>query len=499
MAIEHLDVIIVGAGLSGIGAAWHLQDKCPSKTYTILESRDAIGGTWDLFRYPGVRSDSDMFTLGYNFKPWTGTKIIADGASIREYIRETARENGIDKKIQYGVKVLSADWSDDTASWTVTTEQTVNGKKKKVKLTCNFLMSCAGYYNYEKGHDPQFEGQDDFKGDIVHQQKWPEDLDYSNKKVVIIGSGATAVTLVPEMAKTAEHVTMLQRSPTYMGTIPAEDALSNQLRKFLPDMLVYRMGRTRNVLFQMGVFQLAQRQPKLMRGVLQGLVKTQLRGSVDMKHFTPKYNPWDQRLCAIPNGDLFKTMREGKADIVTDHIEKFVANGIQLKSGKVLEADIIVKATGLQIKLLGGVELSVNGEKVKMSEGMAYKGTMFENVPNAAMVFGYTNSSWTLRADLISEFVCRLLNQFDKTGATKVVPVNKDPSVKTVPFFDMNSGYIQRAKGMLPMQGTKGPWRVFMNYALDIPSLRFGKLNDGVLEFSAPQVEKAAVKTKKSA
>lgn len=499
MANEHLDVIIVGAGLSGIGAAWHLQDKCPDKTYTILEARDAIGGTWDLFRYPGVRSDSDMFTLGYNFKPWTGTKIIADGASIREYIRETARENGIDKNIRFGAKVVGAEWSDDSASWTVTTEQTVDGKKKKVKLTCNFLMSCAGYYNYDKGHDPQFEGQDDFKGDIVHQQKWPEDLDHSNKKVVIIGSGATAVTLVPEMAKTASHVTMLQRSPTYMGSIPAEDALSNQLRKFLPDMLVYRMGRTRNVLLQMGIFQLAQRQPKLMRNVLQGMVKRQLRGSIDMEHFTPSYNPWDQRLCAIPNGDLFKSMREGRADVVTGHIEKFVENGILLKSGKVLEADIIVKATGLEIKLLGGVKLKVNGKEVKLPEGMAYKGTLLEKVPNAAMVFGYTNSSWTLRADLISEFVCRLLKHMDKVGATKVMPVNNDPDVEAVPFFDMNSGYIQRAQGQLPMQGTKGAWRVLMNYALDIPSLRFGKLDDGILEFSAPQVKKAEVHTKKSA
>lgn len=499
MATEHLDVLIVGAGLSGIGAAWHLQDKCPNKSYAILEARQAIGGTWDIHRYPGVRSDSDMYTLGYNFKPWTGTKIIADGHSIREYIQETARENGIEQKIRFGIKVVKADWSDDTASWTVTTEQTVDGKKKKVVLTCNFLLSCTGYYSYEGGYMPEFAGRDDFKGPVIHPQQWPEDLDYAGKKVVIIGSGATAVTLLPAMAEEAGHVTMLQRSPTYVASIPQVDPISENLRKVLPDMLVYRLGRTRNVALQIGIFRLAKAQPKLLRNALLGMVKRQLGNKVDMKHFTPSYNPWDERLCAVPNGDLFKVLRSGKADVVTDHIDRFTSKGILLKSGEELEADIIISATGLSLLMIGGVALTVNGKKVHIPDGMAYKGTMFEGVPNAAMVFGYTNSSWTLKADLVSEFVCRLLNRMDKAGATKCMPVNKDSKVKPANFVDMQSGYLQRAIAKLPKQGNKAPWKVYMNYALDLPVLRFGKLDDGVMEFSAPQLKAAAAPVSKKA
>ncbi len=493
MATEHLDVLIIGAGLSGVGAAWHLQDQCPNKTYAILEARQAMGGTWDLFRYPGIRSDSDMYTLGYNFKPWTGSKIIADGDSIRHYIKETARENGIDQKVRYGVKVIKADWSDDTATWTVTTEQRIDGKRRRVKLTCNFLLSCAGYYNYSAGYTPDFAGREDFKGKVIHPQKWPKNFDYSGKKVVIIGSGATAVTLLPAMADDAEHVTMLQRSPTYIATLPEKDALSDQLRKFLPDMLVYRLGRTRNIALQIGIFRFAKAQPKALRKVLLGLVKKQVGNKVDMKHFEPSYNPWDQRLCAVPNGNLFKVLRQGKADVVTDQIDRFTANGIKLKSGEELEADIIVTATGLDLQMLGGVNLRVNNEKVNIPEGMAYKGAMFEGVPNAAMVFGYTNSSWTLKADITSEYVCRLLNHMDKTGTSKCVPVNKDASVKQAPFMKMQSGYIKRALHKMPKQGTKAPWRIYMNYALDMPVLRYSKIDDGVMEFSAPEVDAAAV------
>lgn len=491
MAVEHLDVLIVGAGLSGIGAAWHLQDKCPDKRYAILEAREAMGGTWDIHRYPGVRSDSDMFTLGYNFKPWTGTKIIADGPSILNYIQTTARENGIDKNIRYGTRVISADWSDDTASWTVTIEQTVDGKTKKSKLTSNFLLSCTGYYNYGGGYMPDYPGRESFKGQVIHPQQWPENLDYAGKKVVIIGSGATAVTLLPAMADTAAKVTMLQRSPTYVANIPQVDPLSENLRKVLPDMWVYRMGRARNVALQIGVFQFAKRQPKILRKALLGLVKRQVGNKIDMKHFTPSYNPWDQRLCAVPNGDLFKVLRQGKADIVTDHIDRFTPKGILLKSGQELEADIIISATGLRILMLGGMQLSINGEQVELNKGMAYKGTMFEGVPNAAMVFGYTNSSWTLKADITSEYVCRLLNHMDKIGASKCVPVNKDASVEPENFLDMSSGYVQRAMQQLPKQGNKAPWRIYMNYALDLPVLRFSKIDDGVMEFSSPEVAAA--------
>lgn len=488
MATEHLDVLIIGAGLSGIGAAWHLQDKCPDKEIAILEARHAIGGTWDLFRYPGIRSDSDMYTLGYSFKPWTGTKIIADGEDIRDYICSTAKENGIDDKIRFNTKVIKAEWSDDTARWTVTTEQRINGRKKKVKLTCSFLLSCSGYYNYEAGYTPDFEGMSDFQGTTIHPQQWPEDFDAKGKKIIIIGSGATAVTLLPALAESADNVTMLQRSPSYVASIPENDVVSDKMRKTLPDMLVYRLGRARNVALQIGIFRLAKAQPKLLRKALLGMVKHQLGDSVDMKHFTPSYNPWDQRLCAVPNGDLFKTLRAGKADVVTDHIDRFTEKGILLQSGQELEADVIITATGLDLLMLGGTELKVNNKKVSLNDGMAYKGAMFENVPNAAMVFGYTNSSWTLKADIISEYVCRLLKHMDKVGASKCVPINKDDQIDTSPFVDMDSGYLKRAMHKMPKQGNKAPWRIYMNYALDLPVLRFGKIDDQVMEFSSPEL-----------
>ncbi|MFZ5756173.1 MAG: flavin-containing monooxygenase [Pseudomonadota bacterium] len=486
MSSEHVDVLIVGAGLSGIGAARHLKHQCPDKSYVILENRQAIGGTWDLFRYPGIRSDSDMYTLGYNFKPWTDPKIIADGHTIRSYVQETAREYGIDKHIRFGHKVLSASWSSIDARWTVEAEQQATGKK--VKFTCNFLLGCTGYYNYDGGYTPHFEGRERFKGTIIHPQKWPENFDYSGKRVLIIGSGATAVTLLPAMTDKAAHVTMLQRSPTYVASIPEKDVISNTLRKFLPDMLVYRMGRTRNIGLQMAVFRLSKSRPKAIRRLLLGMVRRQLAGSdVDMKHFTPSYNPWDERLCAVPDGDLFRVLRKGKASVVTDHIDTFTEKGIKLKSGTELEADIIITATGLDLQMLGGMQLNVDGKPFDLSQSMNYKGVMFQNLPNLAMMFGYTNASWTLKSDLSSEYVCRLLKHMDKTGNRQCTPRNHDPEVVPVPFVDMQSGYLQRAAGRMPKQGNKAPWKLYQNYALDLPLLRYSKVDDGIMEFSNPK------------
>ncbi len=487
---EHVDVLIVGAGLSGIGAAWHLKDQCPGKTFAILENRDAIGGTWDLFRYPGIRSDSDMYTLGYRFKPWTDPKIISGGDPIREYVQETARENGIDKKIRFGHKVLSSSWSTADALWTVAAEQKATGKK--VTFTCNFLMMCTGYYNYTAGYTPHFEGRERFKGTIIHPQHWPESLDYTGKRVVVIGSGATAVTLVPAMTDKAAHVTMLQRSPTYVLPVPEEDKLSSSLRRFLPEMLVYRLGRTRNIALQMFFFKLSKSKPKLIRRLLLKLVRNRLNPDFDMKHFTPRYNPWDERLCAVPNGDLFKVLREGKASVVTDHIDAFTEKGIKLKSGEELPADIIVTATGLDLQLMGGMTMAVDGKPFDLSRTINYKGLMFRDLPNLAMVFGYTNASWTLKADITSEYVCRLLNHMDKIGVRQCTPRNDDASITEVPFLEMRSGYIKRAMEKFPKQGSKAPWKLNQNYTLDLTALRYGKLDDGVMEFSNPAQAKIA-------
>lgn len=486
MASKHVDVLIIGAGLSGIGAAYHLKKNCPDKTYAILEGRQAIGGTWDLFRYPGIRSDSDMYTLGYSFKPWTDyTKIIADGHTIRSYIQETARENGIDKKISFGRKVTSANWDSNKAQWISTVQNAGTGETET--WTSNFVISCTGYYNYEAGYRPEFPGEKKFKGTIIHPQHWPENLDYSGKKVVVIGSGATAVTLVPAMTDKAAHVTMLQRSPTYVASIPQNDIISQGLRRFLPEMAVYRLGRTRNLGLQMGVYNLAMTRPKVVRRILLGQVRAQVGKDFDMKHFTPQYNPWEERLCAVPNGDLFKVLRKGKASVVTDHIDTFTENGIKLKSGQELEADIIITATGLDLQLMGGMSLSVDGKAFDTPKAMNYKGIMFEDLPNFGMIFGYTNASWTLKSDISSEFICRLLKRMDKTGARQVMPHNDDPTITQEPFVAMRSGYIQRAAGKLPRQGSKAPWRIYMNYALDLAMLRFKGLDDGVLQFSNPQ------------
>lgn len=485
MAIEHVDVLIVGAGLSGIGAAYHLQKQCPNKKVVIVERRQAIGGTWDLFRYPGIRSDSDMFTLGYNFKPWTNPKAIADGTSIREYVQETARENGIDKKIRFGLQVRNAAWSSANATWTVDAVREATGEA--VQFTCRFLLMCSGYYNYDSGYTPEFKGIENYQGQVVHPQKWTEDIDYTNKNVVVIGSGATAVTLVPSMADKAAHVTMLQRSPTYVISVPERDIISDKLRPFLPEKMVYRLARTRNVGLQMMFYRLSKNKPEVAKRFLLQMVRRQLGKNADMSHFTPKYNPWDERVCAVPDGDLFKVIRQGKASVVTDHIDTFTKTGIRLKSGQELQADMIITATGLNLQLLGGMKVQVDGQPFEMTETLNYRGVMFKDLPNLAMIFGYTNASWTLKADLSSEYICRLLKHMDKHGLRQCTPRNYDSSLAIEPFLGLASGYIQRAKNVLPKQGNKAPWKLYQNYALDLANLRFSKLEDGAMTFSNPK------------
>ncbi|MFL5297861.1 MAG: flavin-containing monooxygenase [Phenylobacterium sp.] len=492
MADEHVDVLIVGAGLSGIGAAWHLQHESPGRTFAILEGREAIGGTWDLFRYPGIRSDSDMYTLGYSFRPWREAKAIADGPSILKYVRDTAAEADIDRHIRFGHKVAAAAWSTEDACWRVEARRSDG---TIARLTCSFLFLCGGYYSYDGGYTPEFPGAERFKGTLVHPQQWPEDLDYAGKRVVVVGSGATAVTLVPEMARTAGHVTMLQRSPTYVVSRPAEDALANRLRKWLPAMLAYGLIRWRNVLFGMWFFRLARNKPEAVKKNIIDMVRAQLGPDYDVEtHFTPRYNPWDQRLCLVPDADLFEAIKAGRASVVTDHIESFTETGLKLTSGRTLDADIVVTATGLVLQVMNGIVLTVDGRQVDPGQTLSYKGMMYEGVPNLASAFGYTNASWTLKCDLTCEYVGRLLNHMQATGLRQATPRNTDPAMERLPWLDFSSGYVQRAMAKFPKQGSKAPWKLHQNYALDLMSLRYAKLEDGALEFSNPAPTQTGVK-----
>lgn len=526
--MEHFDILIIGAGLSGIGAGAYLRMMCPDTTFAILEGRERSGGTWDLFRYPGVRSDSDMYTLGYRFRPWKEQKAIADGPSILNYIRETAREYDLEKEIRYGHRVRRADWDSAEAKWTVEVDverrgdagtrargEAENGRKgeeetwgeregetrrrggastptnwppadaggsDRATFTCSFLYLCTGYYRYEEGYTPEWAGFSDYEGTVVHPQKWPAELDYAGKRVLVIGSGATAVTLVPAMAATAAHVTMLQRSPTYVVSMPSEDRIANAFRAVLPAKAAYAATRWKNVLRQMFFYGLAKKRPSAMKRLIEKGVRAEL-GEEHLEHFRPSYNPWDQRLCLVPDSDLFAAIREGKASVVTGEIDTFTRTGVRLTNGEEIEADIVVTATGLVLKIMDGLELAVDGEPVVLSEKIAYKGMMYNDVPNLAQAFGYTNASWTLKCDLTSEYVCRLIKHMDEHGFRSCTPRLNDESVTREPALDFNSGYVLRALGEIPSQGSKHPWRLHQNYAKDLRMLRYSRLEDGTMEF----------------
>jgi cation diffusion facilitator CzcD-associated flavoprotein CzcO len=486
MTSEHVDVVVVGAGLSGIGAGYHLKTMSPDRSYVILEGRDGLGGTWDLFKYPGVRSDSDMHTLGFSFKPWTEAKSIADGPSILQYLKQTVAQFGIDKNIRYGQLVTQAQWSTDDAQWTVTSTNKATGVSSTI--TCSFLFMCSGYYSYKKGHTPEFAGRERFKGTVVHPQEWPLDLDYAGKRVVVIGSGATAVTIVPSMADKAAHVTMLQRSPTYMVSRPDHDVMANRMRKVLPEKMAYNLTRIKNTWRQQLVYNKTRTDPDKVKQLLLGGIKMELGADYDIaKHFTPSYNPWDQRLCLVPNGDFFKSMREGKASVVTDHITSFTETGIQLASGEHLDADIIVTATGLELVTLGEMDFFVDGNQVDFAKTWTYKGFAYSDIPNMASTFGYINASWTLRSDLTAEYVCRLLNHMRKKGVAQCTPRlrEQDGSMKERPWIDgFSSGYMQRMMHRMPRQGDHEPWINPQNYRRDKKMFKHSPIDDGVMQFS---------------
>ncbi len=480
-ASTDFDVLIVGAGLSGVGAACHLVRQRPKATFAILEARDAIGGTWDLFRYPGIRSDSDMSTFGYAFRPWDDTRAIADGPSILRYLSETAQEYRVDRRIRFRHQVVRASWRSAAARWTLE----VRGPGgEDLRFSCNFLFMCAGYYEYAEGYMPGWPGMDKFAGPIIHPQKWPEDLRYEGKRVVVIGSGATAVTLVPAMAETAGHVVMLQRSPTYIVARPSEEAMAKKLGRWLPALLAHAIVRWKNIVLQLYLFRLARRKPVAVRAAILKLAQAAIGPGIDAaKHFSPRYDPWDQRLCLVPDGDLFASLREGKASVVTGEIETFTETGLRLVSGEELVADIIVAATGLKLRLMGGIAIEVDGKPVDVGAATIYKSVMFSDVPNLASVFGYSNASWTLKSDLIADYVCRLLGHMDRRGYAICTPRRGDAPIAEDPTLPLTSGYILRGKNLMPRQGTRKPWRMNQNYALDVLSLRFGAIDDGALEF----------------
>jgi monooxygenase len=482
-ASEHVDVLVIGAGISGIAAGYHIQHECPGKTYAVLEAREAIGGTWDLFRYPGIRSDSDMYTLGFPFRPWDSDTSIADGQSILQYVRDTAREFGIDQRIRFNHRAVRISWSSQDDRWTVDAQRTDTGET--VRVTCGFLFMCSGYYRYDQGYTPDFPGLERFQGQVVHPQFWPDDIDYAGKRVIVIGSGATAVTLVPSMADEAAHVTMLQRSPSYVLSLPGKDPLARVLRRILPPKRAYSLVRWKNVLVANAFFQVSRRRPELVKRLLRKGVQRRLPSGFPVdRHFRPRYNPWDQRLCLVPDGDLFAAISSGQVSIATDEIDTFTEHGLRLKSGSELEADLIITATGLNLQPLGGVEPIIDGQPVDVPSTMVYKGCMFSGVPNFALSFGYTNASWTLKADLICQYVCRLVNHLDAHGYTRCAPYNHDPTVTETPFVDFTPGYFLRSMHQLPKQGSKLPWRLHQNYIRDLALIKRAPLEDGVLEFS---------------
>ena len=483
MTAEHFDVLIVGAGLAGIAAAYYLQTRCPAKRFAMLEGRDALGGTWDLFRYPGVRSDSHMHTFGYAFRPWQASGTIAEGPAILNYLRETAEAYGIDRAIRYGHRVQNAAWSSADARWTVEAERGPNAEP--VQFTCNFLYMCSGYYDYEAGYTPEWPGAERFAGSMVHPQFWPNDLDYAGKRVVVIGSGATAVTLIPALAERAAHVTMLQRSPTYIVPSPSHDAPTEWLHRHLPERLAYAIARWRLILLDMYYYRVIRRKPALAKQMILQFVQQELGPGYDVAtHFSPAYNPWDQRLCLAPDGDLFAAIRSGKASVVTDQIATFTETGIQLVSGQELAADIVVTATGLSLKLLGGVQLALDGEPVELSQTMSYKGVMYTGIPNLASAIGYTNASWTLKCELTATYICRLLNYMDRHGFVQCIPRRQEGVEANTPIVDLTSGYVQRAARMLPRQGSRRPWKMNQNFLHDLRSIRFSRVDDGTMAFA---------------
>ena len=479
---KHIDILIVGAGISGIGLAVHLSKHCPQRQFDIIERRESFGGTWDFFKYPGIRSDSDMSTFGFNFKPWQKANVLADGASIKGYLLEVLDEYKLKEKIHFQHRVLAANYDSTQKKWVVEIE---DENQKKQTWIANFVLGCTGYYNYDQGFQPNFPNQQAFKGQLIHPQFWPADLQYAGKKVVIIGSGATAITLVPALAKGgAEHVTMLQRSPTYIASVPSIDFIYDKMRKVLPEDLAYKLTRARNIGMQRGIYALAQKQPKLLRKLLLKSIEMQLKGKVDMKHFTPSYNPWDQRLCVVPDGDLFKILRSGQASIETDQIEQFTEKGILLKSGQHLDADIIVSATGLEIQILGGIKATIDGKPMDTSKHMLYQGIMVSDVPNMAMIIGYINASWTLKVDIAAEYICRLINYMDKNGYDEVIAQGDQTELmEDTVMGSLSSGYIARAADVMPKQGKHAPWNVTNNYLADRKVLKNARFDDGVLEF----------------
>lgn len=482
MSNQSVDVIIIGTGISGISAAYYLQTMCPDKSFLMLEARDSIGGTWDLFKYPGIRSDSDMYTLGFAFRPWIDKKAIADGPSIMKYLHGAVEDYGLSEKIQFGKKVVAASWSSEESYWDLSIE---NKSSEYEKCKCRYLFVCAGYYNYENGFTPDFPGKDDFKGQFIHPQQWPEDLDFTDKKMIVIGSGATAVTLIPELAAKGKHVTMLQRSPTYITPGPSEDKLANWMNDKLPQKLAYKFTRWKKIRIGQFFYKASRKYPKFMKGLMLKGVQKEMGDDYDSKHFTPRYNPWDQRICLAPDSDFFESIKSDKADIVTDTIESITQNGIQLSSGQHLDADIIISATGLELKFLGGLEVTVDGEAIDFAKTVAYKGMMFSDVPNLTLAFGYTNASWTLKCDLSNSYFCRLINYMEQHGYTKCVPIQNDPHLNLETFVDFTSSYFMRHIEDLPKQGDKEPWKLKQDYYVDYKKLKRAAVDDGFMEFTS--------------